>query len=135
MKIKDFVPFNIYKPLNSNVKEYYRVTNDGLEHKFQKQEWSISTLSYNKSLTEEFIKVERKIDWSKVPFFTKVRVRNKHDNTWKYRYFMGHLNNKFKATMMDDFVAKYEMEIPINSYDICEIYEDIDIEDDWYEEI
>lgn len=49
-------------------------------------------------------KKEIKIDWSKVPAFTKVLVRNKGQFDWTRQYFIRQCNNRYTTTDFSDFI-------------------------------
>lgn len=73
----------------------------------------------------------REIDWTKVPKFTKVRVKRVEDGEWGNEYFLEFSKNfkKFKTTVCDEFSYTSELD---ECYRYCEIHPSVKIQEEWY---
>lgn len=90
-------------------------------------------LSETKSL-EKIWERKKEIDWSKVPKWTKVRVKYTKEEKWYNEYFLKFSPldaDKFKATFCDEFsyVAEFD-----EYYKYCEIHPSVKIKEEWYKE-
>lgn len=140
MKITELELGKIYKPNSYGyTHNLYRMTNSGLEYKFEDDEWIKSDQSFNELFTYEFIEFEREIDWSKVPRWTKVQVRDNDKHGWANRYFVGvnnglfRLSHPFIATIYDEFIHNgYDCEN--NCYQQCKIHSSVEIQEEWYKD-
>lgn len=81
----------------------------------------------------------REIDWSKVPEWTKVQVRDCKNQKWRNRYFSRY--NPYKETpyivsAFDKFIFedRPKFEGTIKSYRHCRIHESVEIKEEWYKE-
>ncbi len=73
---------------------------------------------------------EMEIDWSKVPKWTKVQVRDFEGEEWKNSYFIGSsTNGVFKATYFDEFTFSEGDEY---EWYQCKIYPSVEIKEEWY---
>lgn len=73
---------------------------------------------------------EREIDWSKVPKWTKVQVRDFEGEEWKNSYFIGSsTNGVFKATYFDEFTFSEGDEY---EWYQCKIYPSVETKEEWY---
>lgn len=79
----------------------------------------------------DFEETEREIDWTKVPKFTKVRVKRVEDGEWGNKYFLEFSKNfkKFKTTVCDEFSYTSELD---ECYRYCEIHPSVKIQEEWY---
>lgn len=140
MKITELELNKIYKPNNYEyTHNIYRMTNSGLEYKFEDDEQVKDDLSFNELFTYEFIEFEREIDWNRVPKWTKVQVRDNDKHEWVNRYFIGvnygmfSLTHPFVATMFDEFIHD-GFECNNNGYRYCRIHPSIEIKEEWYKD-
>lgn len=81
----------------------------------------------------------REIDWSKVPEWTKVQVRDCKNQKWRNRYFSRY--NPYKETpyivsAFDKFIFddRPKFEGTIKSYRQCRIHPSVEIPKEWYKE-
>lgn len=114
-----------------NIPEYdimkvYRITK---ESKFDSLEDLINTLPKGK--VELIWEREREIDWSKVPKWTKVQVRDYDFEDWKNRYFIGYREDmhKYSVTPHDEFTYNEGDE---SEWKKIKIYDESDIKEEWY---
>lgn len=93
----------------------------------------------NESAEFELEKIEKEIDWCKVPVGTKVQVRNYEFEDWENRYFIGFLiENKyfpFKAgrNLSDSFTG-YKISDCYAHYKCCRIHQSVQIPKEWYKD-
>lgn len=80
--------------------------------------------------TELIWKRELDIDWTKVPKWTKVLVRNFDDYIWRKRYFFGVDNKGYKATYFDEFTIESERDYYY--WDEIKLFDKNDIKEEWY---
>ncbi len=75
---------------------------------------------------------EREIDWSKVPKWTKVQVRDFDNDDWENRYFIGIGVNDdveyFSATFCDKFT--YD-NFKFANWHQCRIHPSVEIKEEW----
>lgn len=86
-----------------------------------------------KDKVELIWKREKEIDWTKVPRFTKVQVRDSKEEEWKNRYFssMGFDKDKsYKVTIYDEFTCRTGYSE--SSWRYIRIYDESDIKEEWY---
>lgn len=73
---------------------------------------------------------EKEIDWTKVPSYTKVLVKDYHEDLWKRAYFVSRYDGYYKATFHDEFTnidnEKY------NLWDEIKFFNENDIKKEWY---
>ncbi|HAT4259236.1 hypothetical protein LI053_14710 [Clostridium perfringens] len=81
----------------------------------------------------------KEIDWSKVPEWTKVQVRDCKNQKWRNRYFSRY--NPYKETpyivsAFDKFIFddRPKFEGTIKSYRQCRIHPSVEIPKEWYKE-
>ena len=76
-------------------------------------------------------KREEEIDWSKVPKWTKVLVREDFIGAkWERSYFLGVDDKGYKATFLDEFTSDGE-EI-FDYWDEIKPFDEKDIKEEWY---
>ena len=90
--------------------------------------WDITDIFKDKCL-KLLWKRERKIDYNKVPRWTRVQVRDNDNEDWKNRYFLGRDGKWFLATGRDKF--SYEEDC-FSQYEQCRIHSSVDIKEEWY---
>ncbi|HFD2052163.1 TPA: hypothetical protein ACF2DE_002894 [Clostridium perfringens] len=88
----------------------------------------------------DFEEIEREIDWTKVPYQTKIQVRNSEDEEWVNRYFASYLKSAINDDedysfgtldrMRDDFTK-------INGtsggwFKMARIHPSVKIKEEWY---
>ncbi len=72
---------------------------------------------------------KREIDWSKVPKWTKVQVRDFEGEEWKNIYFINFSTNGiFKATYFDEFTFSEGDE---SEWYQCRIHPSVEIKEEW----
>ena len=122
-----------------NIKNYLKVsTNMFGDFILIKQNESVSVNSslLSKS-TRKFIKVEKDIDWSKIPRGTKVQYKDYEEYEWYNGYFIEKNYNKdykFEISKLkeDDSFSGLTMEDCYDCYKYCRIHPDVEIKEEWY---
>lgn len=82
---------------------------------------------------------KKEVDWSKIPVWTKVQVRNSHSQGWKNRYFLRYATTKhgaiplFEVAPFDSFVSITEG-LERESYTQCRLHDSVDIKEEWMKE-
>lgn len=109
-----------------DIMKVYRITK---ESKFDSLEDLINTLPKGK--VELIWEREREIDWSKVPKWTKVQVRDCDFEDWKNRYFIGYREDmhKYSVAPHDEFTYNEGDE---SEWKKIKIYDESDIKEEWY---
>ena len=109
-----------------DIMKVYRITK---ESKFDSLEDLINTLPKGK--IELIWEREREIDWSKVPKWTRVQVKDHNSDDWMNRYFIGleYNNYPYLATKRGEFT--YE-EGNDTGWRQIRIYDKSDIKEEWY---
>lgn len=86
----------------------------------------------------EFEEVERKIDWNKVPQWTKVQTKANLDSEWNNMYFLNSEcecddedYREYNATFRDEFTHK---ENRYGKFPFCRIHPNVKIQEEWYED-
>ncbi|XZN14456.1 hypothetical protein ACSW9O_15425 (plasmid) [Clostridium perfringens] len=138
MKITELELNKIYKPNNYEyTHNLYRMTNSGLEYKFEDDEWQKSDLSFNELFTYDFKEHQRKIDWTKVPKWTKILVRNYTNAAWKNAYFLNYKGDKedynLRATFCDKFTYDWTPDKD-KMFKFYKIHPSVTIPEEWYKE-
>lgn len=111
-----------------DIMKVYRITK---ESKFDSLEDLINTLPKGK--VELIWEREREIDWTKVPKFTKVQVKDSGTTKWENRYYIGYDKEcmySYKTTCCDPFT--YETNTREESWEKIRIYDESDIKEEWY---
>ena len=122
-----------------NIKNYLKVsTNMFGDFILIKQNESVSVNSslLSKS-TRKFIKIEKDIDWSKIPRGTKVQYKDYEEYEWYNGYFIEKNYNKdykFEISKLkeDDSFSGLTMEDCYDCYKYCRIHPDVEIKEEWY---
>lgn len=124
--------------------------NKNLKHKYNScQEYNIEKVykiidSHNYSLDKiidelPVDKVEliwerkREIDWTKVPKFTKVQVKDRGTTKWENRYYIGYNKENiysYKATCCDPFT--YQDDTNEEGWEEIKFYDESDVKEEWY---
>lgn len=76
---------------------------------------------------------KKEIDWTKVPKFTKVQVKDSGTTKWENRYYIGYDKEcmySYKTTCCDPFT--YETNTREESWEKIRIYDESDIKEEWY---
>lgn len=76
---------------------------------------------------------EYQVDWSKVPKFTLVQVKDKKDEEWENRYLLSYKkddNYPFLATPYSEYVYG-ENKRNANLYEECKLHPTVEIKHDW----
>lgn len=81
------------------------------------------SLLFDDNYLEKLGDTKCKINWSEVLAFTKVKVRNSYNETWKNAYFIGIRENKFAVTFCDKFTFTNSDE-QIHLFNDCRIMYD-----------
>ncbi|MDU7069764.1 MAG: hypothetical protein E6343_17585 [Clostridium perfringens] len=81
----------------------------------------------------------REIDWSKVPKWTKVQVKDWEGEEYKNRYFFRYEKDEdwpFRVFMIkdDEFTGYEHDENDEEIFDLCRIHPSVSIQDEWYKE-
>lgn len=71
---------------------------------------------------------KREIDWTKVPKWTKVLVRNDKDDEWKKAYFLGTSPLGFDTTFSDKFTLNDDH---IRIWQYIKLYDENDMKEEW----
>lgn len=93
----------------------------------------------NKSAKFELEKIEKEIDWCKVPEGTKVQVRDSENAEWLNRYFIKFdskdRNYSFcTGVFLDDEFTGIEMKKYAMRWKYCRIHPSIQIPKEWYKD-
>ncbi|MDQ0151171.1 hypothetical protein ACFO6R_13345 [Eubacterium multiforme] len=72
---------------------------------------------------------QREIDWSKVPKWTKVQVRDNKDDKWRNTYFLDRNGAVFHSTFCDEYT--YDKDEILGFWQ-CKIHPSIEIKEEWY---
>ena len=75
---------------------------------------------------------KKEIDWSKVPKFTRVQVRDGNEEDWLERYFIGYTGDNiapYIATAYGEFTYKKNTNTYWNQ---IRIYDESEIQEEWY---
>ena len=80
---------------------------------------------------------EKEIDWSKVPKWTKVQVRDEDSREWKNRYFLRFEDEEYTAypyyvTHLSEFIDSKGEERGF--YKQCRLHESVEPKKEWYAE-
>lgn len=99
-------------------------------------------INLNNIFDENYLKLiwERKkeIDWTKLPKYTKVQVRNCDEHIWLNAYFIRRLGENesysfpFVITFFDEFVRDSRFKEEVEYFEQCRIHSDIAIPKEWY---
>lgn len=95
----------------------------------------VNTNTLSELIERDFVKLiwkrEREIDWSKVPEWTMVLVRNDEENEWEKAYFLRKIkgNHLFYAINCDEF--NYD-KIFCEGYRYIKPFDEKDIKEEWY---
>ena len=112
MKIWELEEGKIYK---CNDCGKYKVKDKELWHVSSNNKWYVSDLTYNYIINTNFTEIKRKLDWDKVPSWTKAQARDEDTEEWKNVYFveMAHVEEgemvhpdafyPYYATFCDEF--------------------------------
>lgn len=76
---------------------------------------------------------KKEIDWTKVPRFTKVQVKDAENEKWRNRYFVGlepDMTYPYKATVCDKFTFVEGRNNALWKY--IRLYDESDIKEEWY---
>ena len=87
--------------------------------------------------TIKFIKIEKDIDWSKIPRGTKVQYKNYEEHEWNNGYFIKeyeYSGYSFEISKLkeDDSFSELTMEDCCDYYRYCRIHPDVEIKEEWY---
>ena len=84
-----------------------------------------------KSVNIIWTREEKKIDWSKVPKWTKIEVKGEGD-TWYGAYFLGVDNRleKYLVTFHDEFVFEHGTNDEY-LYSVIRLYDEKDLKEEW----
>ena len=108
MKAWELEEGKIYKRIDTN--SFYKIINGDLYHFNNVLNHSEKSLmEYNLVRHINFEEVKREIDWSKVPKWTKVQVKDYAECIWKNAYFIGINNNTYypySVTFCDEFTYR-----------------------------
>ena len=66
---------------------------------------------------------EEDVNWTEVPMWTKVQVKDDYNKKWKNAYFIKYENGLFFATMRDKFTYNNELN-NTSSWDCCRLYKE-----------
>lgn len=91
----------------------------------------------NESAEFELEKIEKEIDWSKVPRGTKVQVKDNEKGSWRNAYFSKFIKENeeysFRASFInDDEFTNIKMDDNEWGYKYCRIHESVEIREEWY---
>lgn len=114
-----------------NIKEFdimkvYRITK---ESEYDSLEYLMNILPEGK--VELAWEREREIDWSKVPKWTRVQVRDCDNEDWKNRYFIGLEDSDYPYLTTPRGEFTYEEGNDMGWKQI-RIYDESDIKEEWY---
>lgn len=135
MKIEDvLIPKNIGKKFKFNLNGQEVIT----------EVKGYYTCGYQKIVLDfideiNFKEVEREIDWSKIPKWTKVLVKNEPESEYQNAYFMG-VNNEegeilFAVTFYDMFIFEDRCgEGEFEYFDCCKLHPTVEISEEWYKD-
>lgn len=76
---------------------------------------------------------KREIDWTKVPKFTKVQVKDRGTTKWENRYYIGYNKENiypYKATCCDPFT--YQDDTNEEGWEEIKFYDESDVKEEWY---
>ena len=102
----------------------------------QNESVSVNSSLLSKS-TRKFIKIEKDIDWSKIPRGTKVQYKNYEECEWNNGYFIKkceYSGYSFEISKLkeDDSFSELTMEDCCDYYRYCRIHPDVEIKEEWY---
>ena len=103
-------------------------------YKIVKGTYSLETLidELPKDGVELIWERKKEIDWSKVPKFTRVQVRDDNEEDWLERYFIGYMGDNiapYMATAYGEFTYKKDTNA---CWEQIRIYDESEIQEDWY---
>lgn len=123
---KDDLTFEDIINLNFNIIAVYKIKNCSCD---------ISLNTLIDCLPEDNVELiwerEKEIDWTKVPKFTRVQVRDRDDSEWSNRYFIKYGEDRhypYKAT----FSGEFAYEDDYTGWEQIRIYDESDIKEEWY---
>lgn len=102
----------------------------------QNESVSVNSSLLSKS-TRKFIKIEKDIDWSKIPRGTKIQYRDCEEYEWNNGYFIEkyeYNDYSFEISKLkeDDSFSGLTMEDCYDCYRYCRIHPDVEIKEEWY---
>lgn len=102
----------------------------------------ISEEAINKTITlinQYKARIQREIDWTKVPRGTKVQVKNEDDEKWENRYLISFDNEYFNrpyyvSRILDNDYVGDVMEDAGSHWGQCRIHKSVEIPYKWYKD-
>lgn len=137
LRVVDLEIGKAYKGSNGNL---YKISethyNDELELLVKvkdSSEWRNSYLSANEFMGIKFTELSKEIDWSKLPRWIKVQVKDYPEEPWYNAYFIRLddplKDSPYKATFCDTFTL---IENSICGYRQCRIHPEQEVKEEWY---
>lgn len=131
--MSELIDYNYDLKTKSGAIEHYTIDK---VYKIVKGTYSLETLidELPKDGVELIWERKKEIDWSKVPKFTRVQVRDDNEKDWLERYFIGYMGDNiapyvYVATAYGEFTYKKGT----NTYwKQIRIYDESEIQEDWY---
>ncbi len=95
---------------------------------------------FNKDNLKLIWERQREIDWSKVPKWTKVQVKDCEGEEYKNRYFFRYEKDEnwpFRVFMLkdDEFTGYEHKEDDEEIFNLCRIHPSVSIQEEWYKEV
>lgn len=119
------------------IETHYNDELDLLVRNCEGNEWVQTCLKVSRILEMKFTEVPKEIDWTKIPKWTKVLVKDKDEREYKNAYFMGidseNGETQFGVTFYDMFIfADRCGECEFEYFDCCKLHPLEKAKEDWY---
>lgn len=128
--MSELIDYNYDLKTKSGTIEHYTIDK---VYKIVKGTYSLETLidELPKDGVELLWERKKEIDWSKVPKFTRVQVRDEDEEEWLNRYFIGYMGD-----ILAPYLATFYGEFTHNGSYTCwkqiRIYDESEIKEGWY---
>lgn len=115
--------FDFLKNYNDNLTNIYSRNLDIVEVYKERKGAELKPKNWFNNIEEEPIWKREEVDWSNIPMWTKVQVRDSSNEEWRNAYFLNYQKNNnfpFKVTFYDKFT--FEGDLFDNFWKQCRLY-------------